>query len=150
PVVSTNCLASSGVVSTPVPAGAFSRISEEAPIHPISPSTRMAGLIDFIASTASFVCAAFFFDRQRGTVEDYFVEPGCRRFFRFCQRMSVIGVEKNLLAKFFSYAFHQRRGLANADECAFAFGRSDHDRQIQCAGRGGNRIKGREIRKIKM
>jgi hypothetical protein len=53
-------------LSTPTPSGAFSRISEEAPIHPISPSTRMAGLIDLIASTALLVWTIF---SSRGSPE---------------------------------------------------------------------------------
>ena len=58
-VASTNCFASCGVVKTPTPSGTLSSTADDAPIQPISPSTRIAGLIDLIASIAFFVWAMF-------------------------------------------------------------------------------------------
>ena len=59
-VASTNCLASSGVDSALIPSGLRSRIADDEPMLPISPSTTTAGLIDLRVSTARRVSSTFF------------------------------------------------------------------------------------------
>jgi hypothetical protein len=149
-VASTNCLASSGVVSTPTPSGAFFKISEEVPIHPDFSFEENGGVDRFNRLDGVFGLDDILFEAKSGTIKNDFIEPCFGCFFRLRYRMSMVCVEENRLAVFFPNTSHQRGGLANADERAFPFRDSDNHRQIQAAGGCFNRVERHQIRKIKM